>query len=69
MVPVAGPRVSPGHFLQFLTHEVATGYAEAMVTTEFKQPQPVFIYPTDDDEAKGARPSSPVGPNAITKIA
>lgn len=35
-MPVAGPEMSPGHFVQILVLEVAVGGAEAMVATEFE---------------------------------
>ena len=46
-MPVARPKVSPGHVLQFLTLEVVVGDAEAKMTTEFEQPLPFFIHPAD----------------------
>lgn len=62
-MPVAGPRVSPRHFLQLLTLEIAIGDAEAVVTAEFEQSLPVLIHPADAEVAEAGRPCLPVGPN------
>ena len=69
LVPVAGPRVSPRHFVQLLTLKVAVGDAEVVVTAEFEQPLPVLIHPADNEVAEAGRPCLPVGPNASFEIA
>ena len=51
-MPVAGPRVSPRHFVQLLTLKVAIGDAEAVVTAEFEQPLPVLIHLADAEVAE-----------------
>ena len=55
-MPVAGPRVSPRHFVQLLILKVAIGDAVAVVTAEFEQPLPVLIHPTDAEVAEAGRP-------------
>ena len=62
-MPVAGPRVSPRHFVQLLTLK-AVGDAGAVVTAEFEQPLLVLIHPADAEVAEAGRPCLSVGPNA-----
>ena len=68
LMPVAGPRVSPRHFVQLLTLKVAVLDAEAVVTAEFEQPLPILIHPADPEVAKAGRPCLPVVPNASVEI-
>ena len=68
-MPVAGPRVSPKHFVELLTLKVDVGDAEAVVTAEFEQLLPVLIHPADAEVAEAGRPCLPVGPNASVEIA
>ena len=55
-MPVAGPMVSPRHFVQLLILKEAVGDAEAIVTAEFEQPLPVLIHPANAKVAKAGRP-------------
>ena len=66
---VAGPRVSPRHFVQLLTLKVAVGDAEAVVTVEFKQLLPVLINHANAEVAEAGRPCLLVGPNVSVEIA
>ena len=68
-MPVAGPRVSPRHFVRLLTLKVAVGDAEAMVTAEFEQPLPVLIHPADAEVAEAGWACLPVSPNVSVEIA
>ena len=68
-MPVAGPRLSPRHFVQLLTLKVAVGDTEAVVTAEFEQPLPVLLHPADAEVAEAGRPCLSVGPNASVEIA
>ena len=68
-MPLVGLKVSPRHFVQLVTLNVAVGDAEAVVTAEFEQPLPVLIHPADAEVAEADRPCLPVGPNASVEIA
>lgn len=61
--------MSPGHFLQLHTLEVAIGDAEAMVATELKHPLFILVHPAYAKVAEASRPCLPVGPNAGVEIA
>ena len=46
-MPVAGPGVSPKHFVHLLACDVRVGDAEAVVATEFEQSLSVIVHPAN----------------------
>ena len=68
LVPVAGPGMSPRHFVQLLAFEVAVGDAEAVVAAEFQQSLTCLVQLANTEVAETGGPCVPVGTNACVEV-